>query len=208
MATVDTELFKLEDLSYASMKNVANLASAINKSKETLIGLGYICSDAYYIHILFKALGAPYASLAREIRQQDIKKLTLSDCISQAHTEEVSIKQQDTTSSSTTASAMNTSKGKGKGKGNNKAKDTQSSDKKKPQGSRFHCDNCGPKSFHPSATCWTLHPELKPKDRDQGKQQDKQQANQQQQNNSADSATTKFSNLQFDDLPEAVKKQF
>ncbi|KAF7505281.1 hypothetical protein GJ744_001068 [Endocarpon pusillum] len=84
MATVDSELFKLEDLSHANMKNVQHLASTINKAKETLIGLGYVTPEAYYIHILFKALGTPYPSLAKEIRQRDIQKLTLSDCIAQA----------------------------------------------------------------------------------------------------------------------------
>ncbi|KAF7513054.1 hypothetical protein GJ744_011320 [Endocarpon pusillum] len=137
MTRVDSELLKLEELS--NMKNVQHLASTINKAKETLTGLGYQLPEVYYIHIPLKGLDTPYSSLARDIRQRDVKILTLDDCIAQAFTEEMSIGRQDT--SSTTASAMNASKGKGKGKGkgNDKSNDT----KKTPEG-KFHCDTAVP----------------------------------------------------------------
>ncbi|KAF7507875.1 hypothetical protein GJ744_010039 [Endocarpon pusillum] len=157
MATIDDELLKLEDLSYANTKNVPHLASTINKAKETLTGLGYQFPEVYYVHILLKGLGTPYSSLARDIRQRDVKKLTLDDCIAQAFTEEMSIGRQDT-SQSITASAMKAGKGK----------DTQRTGQKNPQDKPtdrklFHCDNCGPNPRHPTPACWILHPEKKPR---------------------------------------------
>ncbi|KAF7504566.1 hypothetical protein GJ744_002061 [Endocarpon pusillum] len=209
MATIDSELLKLEDLSYANSKNVQHLVSTLNKSKETLTGLGFQTSESYWIHILLKGLGPSFSALARDIRQRDLNKLTFDDCAAQAYTEEMSVRQQDT--SSTTASAMNVSKGKdkGKGKGNDKSKDTQSSDKKKPQGN-FYYNNCGPKSTHPSSNCFYLHPEKIPphlKDRFKSKPQGNQQANKQQELTPAELAATQLSNLTLDQLPDALKKQ-
>ncbi|KAF7514234.1 hypothetical protein GJ744_000004 [Endocarpon pusillum] len=100
-------------------------------------------------------------------------------------------------------------------KSKDKSKDTRTGQKNpqdRPNRKLFHCNNCGPNSRHPSTKCWHLHPELKPahlrnKDKDQGKQQGKQQAKQQE-STLVKSATTQFSNLQWDQLPDTIKKQF
>ncbi|KAF7508532.1 hypothetical protein GJ744_009081 [Endocarpon pusillum] len=92
-----------------------------------------------------------------------------------------------------------------------KSKDTRIGQKNPKDRKLFHCDNCGPNSRHPSTKCWHLHPEKKPahlrsKDKDQGKQKGKQQAKQQE-STSAESASTQFSNLHLDKLPDIVKEQ-
>jgi len=51
-----------------------------------------IFPDVFYVHFLLKALGTPYASLARKIRNRDISTIKLDDCIAQAFVEETSVK--------------------------------------------------------------------------------------------------------------------
>jgi gag-polypeptide of LTR copia-type len=142
MAAIDSELLKLEELSYTNTKSVQHLISALKKSKENLTALGAIFSDLYFVHILLKGLGPSYSSLIRDIRQREMKSIILDDCIAQAFTEEMSIKQNDRPVFQSTVSAMKTT--------NSKEKKT------------FECSKCGT-GKHSSERCWILYPELMPK---------------------------------------------
>jgi hypothetical protein len=96
MATFRSELHKLESLCPGNMKDVQHSATLIFRSKAILADMGQILPDAYYVHILLKALGASYASLAREIERRDISTIKLDDCVAQAFAEETIVMLNDT----------------------------------------------------------------------------------------------------------------
>jgi hypothetical protein len=81
MAAIDSELLKLEELSYTNTKSVQHLISILKKSKENLTALEAIFSDLYFVYILLKELSPSYSSLIRDIRQRKMKSIILDDYI-------------------------------------------------------------------------------------------------------------------------------
>jgi hypothetical protein len=68
MATINSKLLKLKELSYTNTKSVQYLISILKKLKENLIVLEAIFFDLYFVYILLKGLGPSYLSLVRDIR--------------------------------------------------------------------------------------------------------------------------------------------
>jgi hypothetical protein len=108
MTAINSELLKLKELSYTNIKSVQYLVSVINKSKEAISSLEYIFPNVYYVYIILKGLGTPFGSLIKDIRQRKTADITLEDYVTQAFTEEISVKRNDLSTQQHTASAIKT----------------------------------------------------------------------------------------------------